>query len=249
MVVELVIPVLNEEEQLEPSIRRLLAAPIDGWPTGIRIVIADNGSTDRTPDIARRLAHEFSQVCHLRLEERGRGRALKMAWSESDADILAYMDVDLSTGLEAFPRLLAPLISAKVDVSIGCRLHPLARVVRGWRREFISRSYNWLARITATTRVRDLQCGFKAISRQAAGRLLPLVEDTGWFFDTELLLLAEHLGFCIHEEPVTWTDDPDSRVHLFRTAWEDWKGLQRVRRSIRQGRYGVPIMPPTLSVE
>jgi glycosyltransferase involved in cell wall biosynthesis len=241
MTIDLVIPVLDEEAQLEASVRRLLSPGVPDWPTNLRLIIADNGSTDRTPEIAQRLAEELSQVSHLWLEERGRGRALKQAWSGSEADILAYMDVDLSTGLEAFPRLLAPLIAGRADVAIGCRLHPAARVVRRWQREFISRAYNRLAQVTAGARVRDLQCGFKAITRNAARRLLPLIEDTGWFFDTELLLLAGHLGFRVQEEPVGWTDDPDSRVRLCRTAWEDWKGLLRVRRSIRQGRFGRPI--------
>jgi glycosyltransferase involved in cell wall biosynthesis len=241
MTIELVIPVLNEEAQLEASVRRLLSPGIADWPEGLRLVIADNGSTDRTGEIARRLAQKLPQVRHLRLEERGRGRALKRAWSQSEADLLAYMDVDLSTGLEAFPRMLAPLRAGQAEIGIGCRLHPEAQVIRGWKREIISRAYNGIAQATAGSRVRDLQCGFKAITRSAAERLLPWVEDHGWFFDTELLLLADHFGCRVHEEPVAWTDDPDSRVRLLNTAWEDWKGLLRVRKAIRQGRYGAPI--------
>ncbi len=239
MKVDLVIPVLNEEMQLEASVRRLLAPGIAGWPEDVRVVIVDNGSTDGTAEIAGRLASEVPKVSHQRLEQRGRGRALKTSWLRSEADVLAYMDVDLSTGLEAFPKMIAPLIEGRADLAIGCRLHPQAHVIRGWKREFISRSYNRLAQGMTGTRVRDLQCGFKAITRPAAQRLLPMVEDTGWFFDTELLLLAEHLGFRIHEQPVTWTDDPDSRVRFCRTAWEDWKGLLRMRLSLRRGQLGL----------
>lgn len=238
MKIDLVIPVLNEEAQLEASVRRLLAPGIAGWPEDVRIIIVDNGSTDGTAEVARRLAREVMAVSHQRLEERGRGRALKTSWLRSEADVLAYMDVDLSTGLESFPKLIAPLAEGRADVAIGCRLHPQANVVRGWKREFISRSYNRLAHGMTGTRMRDLQCGFKAITRPAAQRLLPLVEDTGWFFDTELLLLAEHFGFRIHEQPVSWMDDPDSRVRFFRTAWEDLKGLLRMRRSLRRGQLG-----------
>lgn len=239
MKVDIIIPVLNEEAQLEASIRRLLSPKITEWPERVRLIIADNGSTDGTAEIARKLSSEFPVVSHLRMEKRGRGRALKTAWIGSDADVMAYMDVDLSTRLGAFPKLIAPLADARADLAVGCRLHRQSCVVRGWKREFISRSYNRLAQGVTGTRVRDLQCGFKAITRATAYRLLPLVEDTGWFFDSELLLLAEHLGYRIHEQPVTWTDDPDSRVRFCRTAWEDWKGLLRMRRSIRRGRLGL----------
>ncbi len=241
MKVDLVIPVLNEEAQLEASIRRLLSSGIAGWPAAVQIIIVDNGSKDGTAEIAGRLAAGIPAVSHHRLEERGRGRALKTLWLRSEADVLAYMDVDLSTGLEAFPKLIAPLVAGRADLAIGCRLHPQARVIRGWKREFISRSYNRLAQGMTGTRVRDLQCGFKAITRPAARRLLPMVEDTGWFFDTELLLLAEHLGCRIHEQAVTWTDDPDSRVRFCRTAWEDWKGLLRMRRALKRGQFGLPV--------
>ena len=151
----------------------------------------------------------------------------------SDADVLAYMDVDLSTDLQHFPELIAPLLSGEADVAIGSRLLSQSRVDRGWKREFISRSYNRIARLMTGTRISDLQCGFKAINRMVAERVLLLVKDTSWFFDSELLIIAESMGMRIHEVPVAWRDDPDSRVRLVRTAWDDLKGLVRVRKTLR----------------
>ena len=237
MRVMLVIPVLNEELQLETSIRRLLNPGVMGWPQDMELVIADNGSIDRTPEIAARLAAEFDSIRVIRLEERGRGRALKAAWASSDADILAYMDVDLSTDLRHFPELIQPLISGEADIAIGSRLLPQSQVDRGWRREFISRTYNGIARLMTGTGISDLQCGFKAINQAAARQVLPKVRDISWFFDSEFLIIAESMGLKIHEVPVAWQDDPDSRVRLVKTAWDDLKGLARVRAALRRGDY------------
>ena len=228
---EVVLPVLNEERSLPASTTRLhdfLAANLTGYEW--RILIADNGSTDSTPDVAAQLVSDYDRVGYLRLEQRGRGRALKRAWLESGADILAYMDIDLSTELEATVRLVDSIASGRHDLAIGSRLKAGAVVIgRSHLRELISRSYSLLFRTMFFTGFRDAQCGFKAISRQAARDLLPLVQDTTWFFDTELLLLAEKNGYTIDEIPVRWTDDPDSRVRIVRTAWGDLRGLLRLR--------------------
>ena len=229
--VDFVLPVLNEELDLPPSVARLHQYLSDGlseydW----RIVIADNGSTDSTPEVARRLSQEHERVGYVRLEQRGRGRALRKAWLESDADILGYMDVDLSTELAAIPRLVSAIDGEGYDIAIGSRLAKGATVIgRSPHREFISRAYSLIFRSMFFTGFRDAQCGFKAIGRSAARDLLPLVQDTGWFFDSELLILAEKNGYRIKEVPVVWTDDPDSRVRIVRTAYGDMKGLLRLR--------------------
>ena len=229
--VSLVLPVLNEERGLASSTLRLheyLTANLAGYDW--RIVIADNGSTDSTPDLAMQLAREHDRVGYLRIEQRGRGRALKKAWLESDADIRGYMDIDLSTELEAIPRLIQSIESGGYDLAIGSRLKKGAVVSgRTLLREVISRGYSLLFRTMFLTGFSDAQCGFKAVSRRAARDLLPLVQDNGWFFDTELLLLAEKNGYRIDEIPVRWTDDPDSRVRIVRTAWDDFRGLLRLR--------------------
>ena len=222
---------LNEEADLSPSINRLvefLSSNLASYDW--RTVIADNGSTDETPQIALRLSEEHERVGYLRLEERGRGRALRKAWLASDADILAYMDVDLSTELSALPTLVAAVDEEGYDLTIGSRLKSGARVVgRPPHRELISRAYSLIFRSMFFTGFLDPQCGFKAISRRTAKDLLPLVKDNGWFFDSELLILAEGNGYRIKEVPVRWTDDPDSRVRIIATAYEDMKGLLRLR--------------------
>ncbi|MFE3553636.1 glycosyltransferase [Streptomyces sp. NPDC059193] len=234
-VLDVVIPVFNEEKDLGPCVRRLHEHLTRTFPYSFRITVADNASTDRTPEVAGALAETLAGVRSTRLEEKGRGRALRTVWSGSDAPVLAYMDVDLSTDLNALLPLVAPLISGHSDLAIGTRLARSSRVVRGAKREFVSRAYNLLLRSSLAARFSDAQCGFKAIRREVAERLLPLVEDSGWFFDTELLVLAERAGLRIHEVPVDWVDDPDSTVHIVRTATEDLKGVWRVGRALAVG--------------
>ena len=227
--VEIVVPVFNEQEALERSVRRLHRFLSDGFPFSWRIVVADNASTDATPEIAARLSRELPGVESLRLERKGRGRALRAAWSSSQARVVAYMDVDLSTDLRGLLPLLAPLLSGHSDLAIGTRLAHGARVVRGPKRELLSRGYNSVLRTVLRARFSDAQCGFKAARVDAlrAG-LLDAVRDDGWFFDTELLVLAQRRGLRIHEVPVDWIDDPDSRVKIVRTALEDLRGIARL---------------------
>ncbi|WP_433080938.1 glycosyltransferase [Dactylosporangium sp. CA-052675] len=238
-VLDVVIPVYNEQADLAPCVRRLHRHLSESFPYPFRITVADNASTDGTAAVARALGQELDGVEVLRLAEKGRGRALKQAWSASDAPVLAYMDVDLSTDLNALLPLVAPLLSGHSDVSIGSRLARGSRVVRGTKREFISRSYNRILRTALSAGFSDAQCGFKAIRREVAEHLLPLVEDTGWFFDTELLVLAQRAGLRIHEVPVDWIDDPDSRVDIVATAVADLKGIVRLGRALVTGK--VPV--------
>jgi putative flippase GtrA len=232
---DVVIPVHNEEADLEACVLRV-RDQLARLPWSHRITIADNASTDGTAVLARRLAHAHRDVRVVHLAEKGRGRALKRVWAGSDADVLVYMDVDLSTDLNALLPLVAPLISGHSDLAIGTRLRHGARVVRGPRREVISRGYNLLVRGALRTRFSDAQCGFKAIRRDVAHEVLPLVQDDAWFFDTELLVLAERVGLRIHEVPVDWVDDPDSRVDIVRTAYDDVRGILRLGRSLLTGR-------------
>src|SRR4051812_10191179 len=237
--VDIVVPVYDEEADLGPGVRRLHAYLTERFPFTWRITIADNASKDRTPLVAAALAAELPGVRVVRLEEKGRGRALRTVWSASDAEVLAYMDVDLSTDLDALLPLVAPLISGHSDLAIGSRLARSARVVRGPKREIISRGYNRLLRLALQVRFSDAQCGFKAVRADRARALLPLVRDSGWFFDTELLVLAERTGLRIHEVPVDWVDDPDSRVDIVATAVADLKGVWRLGRELTTGRLPV----------
>src|SRR5215217_2865880 len=234
--VEIVVPVYNEEHALEASIRRLHEFLTDDFPLSWQVVIADNASTDLTLRVARRLSAELDGVAVLHLRRKGRGRALRAAWVASPARVVCYMDVDLSTDLDALLPLVAPLISGHSDLAIGSRLAGSARVERGLKREFISRSYNLILRRALRVGFSDAQCGFKAIRRTAARELLPLVLDQEWFFDTELLTVAERAGLRIHEVPVDWIDDPDSRVDIVRTALDDLRGVVRLGTSLARGR-------------
>jgi putative flippase GtrA len=234
--VEIVVPVRNEEYDLGPNIRRLREFLDSSFPFPAEVCIADNGSTDATWEIGCLLAAEVPGVRVVRIEEPGRGRALKQVWSESSADVLAYMDVDLSTNLNALLPLVAPLVAGHSDVAIGTRLHRGSRVVRRPKRELLSRGYNLLLHSLLASRFSDAQCGFKAIRADVAAELLPLVKDTSWFFDTELLVLAERAGLRIHEVPVDWVDDLDSRVKIASTIMDDLRGIARVGTDLARGR-------------
>ncbi|MGB7981349.1 MAG: bifunctional glycosyltransferase family 2/GtrA family protein [Candidatus Nanopelagicales bacterium] len=247
--VDIVIPVHDEQRDLEPNVRRLCAHLRDGLPYSFRVTIADNASTDLTPQIATRLAEQIPEVRVVRLERKGRGRALREVWAASDAEVLAYMDVDLSTDLAAVLPLVAPLLSGHSDIAIGTRLGRGSRVVRGPKRELISRCYNMLLRTTLGAGFSDAQCGFKAIRADAAAALLPLVEDPEWFFDTELLVLAERSGMRIHEIPVDWVDDPRSTVDILDTARKDLAGIWRLVRGLGTGRIPLATLADVDSAE
>jgi glycosyltransferase involved in cell wall biosynthesis len=230
VLVEIVVPVHNEQRVLEASVVRLHRYLTASFPFAFRITIADNASTDATWLLAKRLAERLPDVRAVHVAEKGRGRALRQVWGASDADVVAYMDADLSTGLEALLPLVAPLLSGHSDLAIGTRLANGAAVVRGPRRELVSRCYNLLLRTAMRARFTDAQCGFKAGRTEVVRALLPDVEDQEWFFDSELLLAAQHHGLRIHEVPVDWVEDTDSRVDLVRTALDDLRGMARVAR-------------------
>ena len=228
--VDIIIPVLNEERALPICIDTLREFLTKHCPYQYRIVIADNGSTDKTPDIAKFLSSKHDNVSWVRLEIKGRGRALKQAWLTSDADIVSYMDVDLSTDLRAFPYLLKAIGEENFDLAIGSRLMKGSLVrKRTFKREITSRCYNMIIKSMFLNKFSDAQCGFKAMTTHAAQILLPHIHDNNWFFDSELLIVAEKSGFKIRDIPVTWVDDPDSRVNIIRTAKDDIQGLFRLR--------------------
>ena len=227
----IVIPVLNEEIALPHCVDKLSSyceAQMNDYDWGI--CIADNGSTDKTQKISMELSETLDCVTYIREEKRGRGGALKRAWSEFEADVFAYMDVDLSTDLGALHKSVSMVRSGQCDIAIGSRLVAGSKVLgRSLRRGFISRCYSMLFRILFLVSFRDAQCGFKVISSDPVRRLLPIIVDNGWFFDTELLIIAEKNGYKVKEIPVVWTDDPHSKVNVFNTAWKDIKGLLRLR--------------------
>ena len=231
--VDVVIPVYNEEKALPKSIpvlREFLAS--EAFPYEWRILIADNASIDNTPAVGRQLEDRYGgEVEYVRIERKGRGFALKQVWLESPADIVSYMDVDLSTGIEDFPKLIGAIAEKGYDVAIGSRLHRKSRVTRSLKRRVLTRGYNSIIKAMFLTRFSDAQCGFKAMSRDAAQAILPLVEDNNWFFDTEVLIIAEKAGYRVRDVPVRWIEDTDTRVKIGATVAEDLRGLWRLRRT------------------
>ncbi len=228
--VDAVIPVYNEEHVLARSIATLHAFLTEHLPYDWRIVVADNASTDGTLNVARQLKEQFTRFDYIHLGQKGRGRALRKAWLDSSADILSYMDVDLSTEIEKYPALIRSIAEEGYDLSTGSRLARGSRTTRSLKRESISRLYNLIIKAVMWTKFSDAQCGFKAISRRACNVLVPLVKDNEWFFDTELLVLAEKKGYRIKDIPVKWIEDPDTRVKLAKTITDDLRGLWRLRR-------------------
>jgi glycosyltransferase involved in cell wall biosynthesis len=232
------IPVYNEEKALPVSIPMLhsfLSENMAGYDWSIEI--ADNASIDRTPMVSETLVGEFERVRYLRLEQKGRGRALKRSWTGCDADIVSYMDVDLSTNLDSFPPMIHALAHEGYDIGTGSRLMKGANTVRSVKREFISRTYNLMVKAMFFTRFSDAQCGFKAVTRQVVDVLIPHVEDNVWFFDSELLIIGEKSGYRIYDVPVKWIEDLDTRVKIVKTAIDDINGLLRVRRKFWAGAY------------
>lgn len=246
-VLDVTIPAFNDEACLEENLRRLHGYLKETFPHAFRITVADNASTDNTLRVAERLARELPEVVVVRFEQRGRGNALRQAWLASPSPVLAYMEADLSTDLAAVAPLLAPLISGHSDLAIGTRLAPASRVTRSPRHQLVARSYNSLLRTVLGAGFSDAQCGFKAIRADVAHQLLPHVKDEAWFFDTELLIIAERSGLRIHEVPVDWTQDPNSSVDVVRTAIADLRGIGRLTRDLRRGRVPVRELRTALS--
>lgn len=231
--VDLVIPVYNEAQVLARSVQQLAAAMADCRDFAWQIVVVNNGSTDDTRAVGQHLAERLPYVSLLHLDAKGRGRALRKAWSETRAEFSIYMDVDLSTDLAAVPQAVQ-LLREGAHLVTGSRLHPQSKITRCLKREILSRGYNALIRWVLRTRsFDDAQCGFKGVHVETVRRLLPLVKNQDWFFDTELLVLAEYAGLSIRSLPITWVEDPDSRVNVPQTIWQDLAGLARLRRTAR----------------
>ncbi|GIF72109.1 glycosyltransferase [Asanoa siamensis] len=243
LLTEIVIPIKNEARVLEASVRRLYAYLVQHFPYRFRITIAESGATDASPDIARRLEDEFDEVRYVHIDLRGRGLALREVWAASDADIVCYMDADLSIDLDGFLPLIAPLASGHSDLSIGTRHAPSSSVRRSMKRAGLSRTYNFLLRMILGVRFSDAQCGFKAGRREVVQALLPVVHDGEWFFDTELLCVAEQHSLRIHEVPIDCLDDPDSSVNVRRTVFDMLRGIVRMSRRKLSGDLNVALPP------
>lgn len=211
--VDMIIPVYNEERVLAASVEKLCAWAEEHLPYKWRVVVADNASTDGTLAVAQQLAAAHpDEVGYVHLDQKGRGRALKRAWLESPADAMCYMDVDLSTDLAMILPLLNAVLEDGYDIAYGSRMTRGSDIERSLKREINSRGYITLIKLLFWTKFSDAQCGFKAITGDAAQALLPKVRDGEWFFDTELMILAERSGRKLKGVPVRWVEDRDTRV-------------------------------------
>jgi glycosyltransferase involved in cell wall biosynthesis len=227
---DIVIPVYNEAHVLAGSIEKLRSfLQRTNFPYTWRVVVADNASTDATLQVAQEVSQQHDDVAVVHLPQKGRGRALKKAWLDSDADAMSYMDVDLSTDLAGLLPLADAVLKEGYDLATGSRMTRGSKITRSLRRETTSRGFIALIKVLFLSKLSDTQCGFKAITRQAARELLQLVENDEWFFDTELLLLAEQGGYRVKDIPVRWIEDTDSRVNVRKTVMEDLQGLARMR--------------------
>jgi glycosyltransferase involved in cell wall biosynthesis len=241
--VDVVIPVLNESHVLAASVEQVVGFLRPRFQCAWHLTIVDNGSTDGTQEVARDLAARNPEVRFIHLTQRGRGRALRHAWLQSRADVVCYMDVDLSTRLEHLPELIASIADQGYDIATGSRLLPESRTTRSFKREAISRIYNGFIKTVLFTKFSDAQCGFKAMSRRAVESIIPQVADQSWFFDTELLVLGEKQGYRIKDLPVQWIEDDDSRVKILQTGWDDIKGVFRLRRQLWKQRPAEVLLP------
>lgn len=241
LTVDVVIPVLNEAHVVAKGVATVRQFLGQNLPCKWRVVVVDNGSTDGTDNVARQLVAEYADVGFLQLAQRGRGRALRHAWMQSTADIVGYMDVDLSTELAAVPRAVQ-VLSEGYDIAIGSRLMRESQTRRKFKREFISQVYNIFVRAVLGTRFSDAQCGFKFLTREAVEKIVPQIRDQSWFFDTEMLVLAEKQGYRIRDLPVVWIEDDDSRVKIVQTAWDDIRGVFRLRRLLWSRNYAETVV-------
>lgn len=243
--VDIVIPVLNEAHVLAASVEKVLAFLRPRFHCSWHLVIIDNGSSDGTQRVAEDLCACHPEVQFLHLTQRGRGRALRHAWLQSRAQVVCYMDVDLSTDLDHLPELIGAIADEGYDIATGSRLMAGSQTTRSWKREIISRIYNMFIKTVLFTKFSDAQCGFKAMSRRAVEQIIPHVADQSWFFDTEILVLGEKQGYRIKDIPVVWVEDDDSRVKIFQTGWDDIKGVFRLRKQLWTGRPAEVLAPDT----
>lgn len=232
--VDIVLPVYNEEKILKKNVLRLMSFLKNNIRQNWKIIISNNGSTDRTINIAKELAAKHTEIGYLDLSEKGKGRAIREAWLQSDANIVSFMDIDLSSDIRFFPDLISSIIKEEYDIVIGSRILKGAQVKRSIKREFASRFYNLLLKFVFRTKIYDTHCGFKAMKKNAADDILPETENQKFFFDTELLIIAEKKGYKIKEIPIKWIEDSESKVKTISLGIKYLLGIIQLRRKLKK---------------
>lgn len=224
---EIAIPVLNEEEHLEKQIIKINNFLNDNFPKLlISIVIADNGSCDKTLEIAKILSSK-ENIRYVTTDKKGVGRALKKAWFSSDAEFVGYMDLDLATDINCLKKIIREFSLEKYPIINGSRYLYSSKIInRKFHRAFISRIFNIILKILFSTKITDGMIGFKFFKRDIVKTLFNngAISD-GWIFCTELLLVGEKLQIKIKEIPVIWEDDQSSKVKIINLTAEYLKAL------------------------
>ncbi|MBD3359736.1 MAG: glycosyltransferase [Candidatus Buchananbacteria bacterium] len=226
----LALPVYNEEKVLEKSVLKLYNYFKNNIKDDWQIVIVNNASIDKTKKVADSLAQKFLKVDSLNLEDKGRGNALKNVWQKYEADIYAYCDIDLATDIFAFKKLFNSIINGSANIAIGARYIKGSQTKRTLNRLIYSKVYIFLVRLFFPTKIKDFQCGFKAVDKKTVSEILPLVKDKEWFFDTELLLIAEKNDFKIKEIAVQWKENPETKVKFIRTIYDYIENLIKFKK-------------------
>lgn len=235
----IIIPVYNEEKIIASTLGTLTGFLAGKYPSdSYEIMVVDNASADRTGEILKGIASQNNNLKYLRLEQKGKGLAIKSGWEkylDSDFEVLSFMDADLSTDLSALPALIDGAYSH--DLCIGNRFHPDSRIDRSLKRRLISHSYRLLAQTILDSKISDFPCGFKAIKNSAAKNILPLIQNQSWFFDNELAYWSEKKGLKIKEIPVDWKDfrvsEKESKVNVASVSFQYLKELNRLRKAAK----------------
>ncbi len=235
ILVNITFPVLNEERILKEDVMKFYNfLKKSKFPYRFEITICDNGSIDDTKKVGEKLEKKVKEINYLRLSRKGRNFALKSSWTKSKASVVSYMDIDLATDLRFFLPMINMIIKDNCDLVVGNRLGLKSKVIdRNFKREFLSRNYNLLLRMFFFHKIRDHQCGFKAIKRNSFLKLnkeIPDIKEEIWFLDTELIIRAIKNKMKVEEIDVIWKDDPDSKVKVVKAVLEDLKGIVRLRK-------------------
>ncbi len=228
----IVIPTYNEERIIKQNIDQLFDFCENNlqkykW----RIIVADNGSTDRTIKIVKEQKQKYSNLEYFHLSQLGKGLAIKKAWQDYIADVNIFMDADLATELKFTPTLIKGIAEEKYDLIIGSRYHKQSKCKRPLMRSVCSKSYNFILKMLFNIKLTDTHCGFKALSKPAVQKIIPKIKNNGLFFDTELLILARHYNLNIKEIPVNWTEEKGrkTKVKILRTALDYLKEIVKLK--------------------
>jgi dolichyl-phosphate beta-glucosyltransferase len=235
----IIVPAYNEERRLPETLPQVVAfAEAQSYP--IEVLVVDNASTDRTPEIVREIAASHPIVSSLQQPIRGKGAAVRKGVLEGQGEYLFMCDADLAMPIEEVSKFVPPALS-DYDVAIASREAPGAvRYNEPWYRHVMGRVFNTIVRALAVPGIQDTQCGFKCFRREVARDVLSVQTISGWAFDVEILHIAQRRGYRLVEVPIHWYYGEGSRVSPVRDSWRMLREVLRIRRNGRAGLYDRP---------